>query len=364
MAKTTYRLKDFNFNNAVSGALVCMFKSSYVGSEIDNTNSSFKGVGICRASGATNIIFVCDSVTYTFSNSGTPYSTNAQGFKLMMAEVADTLSEYGSTARGTQRIVTTRTQAGTISTRVEAGTPDTISIETLNARDQFAIHALKGLLAHIDNPNALSANEINMYCEVAYQWAANMMTESAKVREVFDDKSATAEDPEQAKIGILETTKDKLLNNIIVALQRTSKQVTVDQEETYVNQVSVVNFPEIMDKTDELNEHIEALKDNITDAMTNMQSVQVQIVGCLNNIVSQLTLINTSLQNYTLNMNTRMNAINSNVSSARNEISSVQSGVTTANTNINSIQGTVGTINSNLNTVKSDVGIIKQNTTP
>lgn len=364
MAKTNYRLRDFNYTNAISGALVCMIKNTYNEPEIESTHSSYRGTGICKAYSNNQIAFTCNSVTYIFGNAGTPYSSNAQGLKLMMAEVIDQLSEYGSTAKGTQKIITTRTETGDVSTEIVEGTPDTISIQNLNARDQFALHALKGILSHIESPNSLSANEMSMYCEAAYKWAANMMTESAKVREIFDDESASAEDPKQAEIGILETTEDKLLNNIIVSLQRTSKQVTIDEEDTYVNQVDVTNFPAIIDKMDESNQYLEALKDNVTDAMTNMQGVQTQIVGCLNNIVTQLTLINTSIQSFTSNLNTRMNTLNSNVSSARNDIADVHSDVNTANININNIKTTVNTVNTNLNTVKSDVGIIKQNTTP
>lgn len=372
MTRIQYRLEAFNAEQAKAYALVAMVTEATVASTLYNinrdgsVNANFKGAGIAKAnSSGSNFTFYVDGESYLFNNRGASISMESSGLKLMLAYVIEDINPSGNAATGTNTGSTEKDENGNIINKGITYGEKTIVIDSMNARDQFATEILNSILQKIDvDPAYLSNSARSHYCQVAYDWAANMMTASANARGTFRDKTETKDSAKQEAVGDLSNTTDKLLNNMIVALERNDIKTTVDGVDVYSQRMTLDNMNTLVNKITEVNTVVTALKDNITNAMTNMQSVQTQMIGCLNNIVSQLALINTSIQGFTSNMNTRMNAINSNVSSARNEISDIQDDVNTANTNINSIKTTVNTVNTNLNTVKSDVGIIKQNTTP
>jgi septation ring formation regulator EzrA len=191
-----------------------------------------------------------------------------------------------------------------------------------------------------------------------------MMTAAANARGTLTDETESSASARQEAIGSLESNTDKLLNNLIVALERTDEVKTEAGKEVYSKKVTLPDIQGLLDKMDVLNTSITALKDNVTNAMTNMQSVMTQQVAAYNQVATQLGLINSSLQGFTQNVNTRLANIDQGVSAARTDVSGVQNGVNTANTTLTTVNSTTGIIKNNLDSVKSDVAIIKQNTTP
>ena len=102
----------------------------------------------------------------------------------------------------------------------------------MGIRDQFAAQALRGILGHIENPESISNNEMNLYCSAAYQWAANMMVAAAAARATnkYDSSgSGTSDDPTRSSDPAnLESNTELLLNDLYRALSRTDESYQFD----------------------------------------------------------------------------------------------------------------------------------------
>ena len=228
--RTVYSLSAFNSAKAASGELCVMVVSNYSGSTIDNIipnsgnnatggtpNAEFKGAGICSYNNPDYYTLVIDEVAYTFNGYGNASSRNAVGWKLMMGTPQDDVVEIGNAVARTSTASTIKNSQGAIGTVVDYSTPSTVMVGSITARDEFAVQALKCLLAHIPDPSILSPKEISYYCHAAYEWAAGMMTAAAKARTTYTDNSGSSTATTK-QVGELETNTEKLLNNLIVAV--------------------------------------------------------------------------------------------------------------------------------------------------
>lgn len=373
MARTQYQVTTFNQDLAKAYSLVAMVKTEVTSSTVlynidehGTHNPNFKGAGITKYKSSNGRFeFWYDGTTYLFSTNGEASDAASAGYKLMMAKVLENVNPSGNAATGTNSGSTERDQYGNIiDTGVTYGTK-TILIDYQNARDQFATEILNSILQKLEvDPANLDSSTRSHYCQVAYDWAANMMTAAANARGILTDETESSASARQEAIGSLESNTDKLLNNLIVALEKTDEKTIVEGKEVYSKKVSLPDIQGLLDKMDVLNTNITALKDNVTNAMTNMQSVMTQQVAAYNQVVTQLGLINSSLQGFTQNVNTKLANIDQGVSAVRTDVSSVQSGVNTANNTLTTVKSTTGVIKTTLDSVKSDVTIIKQNTTP
>lgn len=373
IARTQYSLSQFKSDEAKAYSLVAMVKDTvsitapiYNISVTGAANPDFKGAGICRTgSGSSAFSITIEGTTYLFDNSGLPAHSLANGYRLYMATIIETIDASGNAATGTQSGNVTRGADGSI---IDNGTTyevKTIAIDSLNARDQFAVEALNSIISKMDeDPTTLSNSAISHYCQQAYKYAAYMMTASANARGTFDDETASTSDAKKQAVGTLENNTDKLLNNIIVTLERTQKKEGAEGEETYYQTTELKELSSILDRMDAANTALTALKDNVTNAMTNMQSVMAQHLGAYNEIVANLGYINSSIMSFVQALNTNFNTVNSNVQSMKDSINTVGSKVDTANNKLTTLSGTASVVNTNLNTVKGDVSVIKQNTTP
>lgn len=232
MAKITYKLSPFDATSASQGALCVMVSGGYPeaeGTTITNVdiiegaevkNANFFGAGICRKVNSQYLL-VINSIAYTFNASGSGTSYNSRDYKLMIGEIADSISTVGNTVDTTTTGGTTRTNDGSSTTiSDEAGQS---VVDSLNARDHFAVQALKAMMEKVADPASLSNNEMNFYCQQAYQWAANMMTLAASSRASLDDETASTSTSTVA-IGSLESNTEKLLNNLVAELACTDER--------------------------------------------------------------------------------------------------------------------------------------------
>lgn len=375
MARTQYQVVTFNQEQAKAYSLVAMVKTDvssgtvlYNINETGTVNTDLKGVGIAKYKSSSNRFeFWYDGQSYAFNVTGASADAASEGYKLLMAKVLENVNPSGNAATGTNSGNIRRDQYGNI---IDDGvtyddTGKTILIDHQNARDQFATEILNSILQKLEvDPANLDSSARSHYCQVAYDWAANMMTAAANARGVFTDDTETSASARQEAIGSLENTTDKLLNNLIVALERTDEETTVEGRKVYSKKVTLPDIQSLLDKVDILNTSITALKDNVTNAMTNMQSVMTQQLGAYNQMVTHLANISAHLQSYTQAMDTGMSNLNSSVNLVRSDLSNVQNVANTTNNTVNTINSTTGVIKSNLDAVKSDVVIIKQNTTP
>lgn len=234
-----YNLSAFDKAAAASGKLCVVVPNDYdielnpvINSMTEGTvgapwtpNPDFIGAGICKFKGPSTFFITIDSITYSFNDRGNPISINALPYKIVMGEAQITLSEVGNTANSTSSSIITRNSDGD-SVETDYAQSSELNVGGLNARDQFAVQAMRAMMSNIRDASALSDTDINYYCNAAYRWAANMMVASASARaaETIDNRPAgqdidtRMEDIDSAS---LESDTDRLLNNIALALQRT-----------------------------------------------------------------------------------------------------------------------------------------------
>jgi hypothetical protein len=193
---------------------------------ISTSDSNLKGIGICEYSTNRYSIKISNTAYY-FYDDGSCASDNAANYKLMLAKTTAEVSDIGSVVKTDSTTVITRQVDGSISYTEADG--KSVVVNELEARDQFAIYALKTLMERMQSDPAVVGDNEKMYiCEAAYKWAANMMTQASKTRATIttDEGGGNPKTEDTTKtIDIddsdISSASDKLLNNIIAALERT-----------------------------------------------------------------------------------------------------------------------------------------------
>lgn len=243
-------------------------------------NTHFVGAGVCTVQNGTYKLAV-DSTVYTFNSSGNAYDSQTNGKYLYLADIegskeTSSPSSFiaGNMMEASFKVVTTKSysaladagealeEGGELSGAknraggevasaseivkipVENGavimkpsdftekaieeetvitnTETKVNIDSLTPRDQFAMEAMKGIIAATKEPAGLSNSAVLQNCEAAYQWAANMMLSAANARAILDDKT---EDLiiQMSKVGAFNSNFEKIVNNIVASLAWTKK---------------------------------------------------------------------------------------------------------------------------------------------
>ncbi len=339
MARMEYKLKNFDAEMAEQGAL-CAMVIIGTGASIYNigtdgtTNSNFMGVGICKKESSECYSMIVNSVYYKFTAGGKCiYPSTAKSYMLKMATPNVSLNTAGNNSASSSTVVSSRGSDGKITTKVNYEQSSDIVIDTLNARDEFAVHALRELLCHVDNPSVLSDNEMNFYCNRAYQWAANMMSASANARSTFKQEAAASTGTTETKAdttdksdvdtSTLTSNTEKLLNNIVSALERTdyveSTSVkdtttgTTTTTTTYYDRVKL-QFSELMDF---LNTYVKNDKTvySMKDLLTSINTVGTNIKDYkLTDLITAVNTVGTNIKDHKFaDLITAVNALSTNV---------------------------------------------------
>ena len=264
MAQVKYTLFTFNASAAASGKLCVMVNSaygtvtsgsstianiedSYQGATTDLHSNCYGGAGICRVTGSNEYTLRVNGINYTFNYAGLPAnaaartapnvgSSTGNSWRLYLGENQATIVDAGVDVIGTTSGEITRGSYDPDA--VEYGDPTNVVVDNMSPRDQFAAQALRGMMSHIEDPSSLSNSEMQLYCDAAYQWAANMMTAAANSRVAVSDSTASST-AEATEVGTLDNNTEKLLNNIIVALERTDLPKGTTQATWYKGSMSV-----------------------------------------------------------------------------------------------------------------------------
>lgn len=251
MAKITYNLiENFNIESAFQGALCVVVKEGAV-SPISNVrlkenttnqwekNPNFIGAGICVMKTVCEVKITIDSTTYTFNSSGNPLYSTPKDFRLKLATITTDVMSAGTSATTATMATTTRRAGGSVETEVvDLEEPQEVIVEYLNARDQFAINALKTIMERSNKDIAsMSSNEINHYCNVAYEWAASMMTVAANVRSQYVDETQATVDATS-----LETNTEKILYDISKAV---GKEASDERKITAMPNLNIATMPSV-----------------------------------------------------------------------------------------------------------------------
>lgn len=263
MGKITYKLSDFNSTKARQGALVVAITKEYAdsegyndtvvniklktdtsspenfeentksegeqSSEWEKNNKQFLGAGVAKEINSRFILIV-DSEGYTFNAIGNGIDTDEEGntlYVLKMGKVESDVMVSGNTVTSNTTSATTRSgDGGQTTDKTEYSDKEgKVTIDYLTPRDQFAIQVLREILSHTkDDPSSMSTGLMATYCEAAYQWANLMLTSAAGTRSTLEDETAT-DSNESVEVGSLENNTEKLLNNVVAALERTDKKI-------------------------------------------------------------------------------------------------------------------------------------------
>ena len=105
------------------------------------------------------------------------------------------------------------------------------TISSLNPRDYFAQEVMNGFMKNIDKPFNLSDADIYKYTTLAYKIAQSMINVSADNRST-DPQSGSVDPSAEVVIdkATLNGNTEKLLNNIVAALDKTNAEITVGTE--------------------------------------------------------------------------------------------------------------------------------------
>lgn len=269
MATTQYKMHRFSSSNAQEGALVAMVLTSIKDGDVVSTATwtgedpnPLKGVGICGY-GSNVFRLTLNGITYSFDTLGGGVSDNALGYKIMLAETSDKPATAGNVVETTSTTTVTRGATGEIIGTKDVPGDSSVMISNMEVRDQFAIYILKTLMEKTErNISAMTENEKMYYCDVAYQWAASMMTQASKARANVETEGSsgggTASDGTTRGISVdsseVTSTTDKLLNNIISALERTDEKRKSGNEDVFYERVIL---PDLKTQIDEYVSHTE-----------------------------------------------------------------------------------------------------------
>lgn len=262
MSRITYKLTKFDGVKATSGAL-CIMVSSNVNADtsisnmdtLGNANADFIGAGVCRKIASNLFELTINSITYQFDGNGDGKSPSSivGNYKILLGNANLNLISVGNGIKSNNAALVTRGSDGSVVTAVDYSQSSSYVIDSLNARDEFAVKALGQMLGHISNPADLSDNEMNFYCDAAYRWAANMMQASANARSSFEQKSnsdgstsSTTTRVTDVPANTLSSNSEKLLNNIVAVLERTDNLHIDGDEKTYSKRVKL-QFSELID---------------------------------------------------------------------------------------------------------------------
>lgn len=239
----TYYLSAFDAAQAQRGKLCVATTYTYSGSTIDTDSSSFKVATVPTVVSTKDYSVVINGATCVFDEKGYPKDISSKNYKLWMASTEMNVEQYGSAVRRARKVVTTRSADGTYSTNEDAGEGGNIMLSTLTPRDNFAMQALKAIIPTLPDLKNIGDTERTFYCNLAYQWAANMMDRAAQSRADFKDDTAEPTTT-GVEVGELETNTDKLLNNLVATLEKTQSVIIDGQQQVVSERISI---PKLME---------------------------------------------------------------------------------------------------------------------
>lgn len=260
---------------------------------------------------------------YIFNRDGSPSNTAAKdaGYSLYNGKISGNIGDL-SIENGT--VVENNTQKYT---RAADGglTEDTsdpyyqsVSLDSLDVRDQLAVQILSDILRQSGkNPAGFSGYEMGFYCDAAYEWASYFVKAAAQRKIIVEDADTGGGTSTRASVSTdsLSSNTEKLLNNIIVALEKT------DLKEGDIYSERVVN-PKLNSILEGLQETVGAKKYErviIKDLDTFLAKVDL-MNGYLNTMNTYLNAINTSIQGFTSTLNSRMNQLDQAISDAEDAV--------------------------------------------
>ena len=250
MALTIYKPSVFDFSLARNGALCLMVPEDFSVSDNSTIDAEtidyepyvsgreevpcLKWVGVCRFK-EPYLIARMGGTDYYFNTIGSGSNLAATKLKLILGTI-DTPQSASDTILSPITTTVTRNSSGEgvdDSVTVESDkSASEINIQSLHARDSFALHALRGIMERMPNsPDEVSDSEMRHFSDVAYKWAANMMMAAAQTRAELQEEDSgeggeEGDEDESSGSSSIDVTSfddntEKLLKNIELAIKST-----------------------------------------------------------------------------------------------------------------------------------------------
>lgn len=191
---TTIKLREFNLDEALSGATLAFSDIGSVLGKVSNYVLNFQ-----RTSEGEYVGYV-NNMAYKFNSTGGCFD----GILLHKLFIVDAQIDVTS---------------GTAGSRNPGSGVQEVDINSLQPREHFAIAALKGIMYHMTNPLALDDAAITLITTKAFEIAQGMMSAAADARaEASGDAPPTEDKKEEVEVNPDELTSmsDKILYNIYV----------------------------------------------------------------------------------------------------------------------------------------------------
>lgn len=115
-----------------------------------------------------------------------------------------------------------------VQTRASDGSE--VSVNSLVPIDQFAIAIIGSMLVNIKGSDTLSDAKILNLCSIAYKYAKGMIAISVNMRKA--NATGTSGGTQKVDVVDLQSTSEKLLNNIVTSVDNLTKQIKTNDTNT------------------------------------------------------------------------------------------------------------------------------------
>lgn len=115
-----------------------------------------------------------------------------------------------------------------VQTRASDGSE--VSVNSLVPIDQFAIAIIGSMLVNIKGSDTLSDAKILNLCNIAYKYAKGMIAISVNMRKA--NATGTSGSTQKVDVSDLQSTSEKLLNNIVTSVDNLTKQIKTNDTNT------------------------------------------------------------------------------------------------------------------------------------
>lgn len=121
--------------------------------------------------------------------------------------------------------------SGTVATRGDTGKEENIDIDVLQPREYFAMYALQGILAKVENPLTLDDGQVTLISSMAFKIAQSMMSTAADYRAATKSEE-TPPSSVDVDINNVTSTTDRILYNMGEQIKELRKDFTALKEDT------------------------------------------------------------------------------------------------------------------------------------
>lgn len=189
---TKIQLVEFNESEALNGASLAFSSDGTLSGSVEDYVLNFKLSN--RSSVSERYSGQVQKKTYYFDASGICSD----------GEATHNLFIVNATIEATK---------GTTATRGDAESEENIDIDILQPREYFAMYALQGILAKVDNPLSLDDGQVTLITSMAFKIAQSMMSTAADYRAATQSEE-TPPASVDVDVNNLTSTTDKILYNI------------------------------------------------------------------------------------------------------------------------------------------------------